>query len=181
MKKVFADSVLIPSHDVDREVLKAYYDLCTSIKEKLGDEACNDFICEMNNIFRDRLKLPDKVFGLAKKTTGEVAIVTFPLKPDGRLYEGGWDESEQNFYILVDDNEGWHKSMWTVRDYIRQNKHKNIKFRVDDDIFDSKSAIPDHIMNLEVKSYVHIYRDELVLWMRTEATHKDEDCIPSFD
>lgn len=67
--------------------------------------------------------------------------------------------------------------MWKVKDYIKDNKWKNIKFRIDDIVFDSESVIPEDIMNLEVKSYIYHMIDEMVLWMRTEKTHRDEDCF----
>lgn len=64
-----------------------------------------------------------------------------------------------------------------VRDYIALNKWKNIKFRIDNVIFDSETIIPEDILNLEVKSYIYHMIDVMVLWMRTEKTHRDEDCI----
>lgn len=64
-----------------------------------------------------------------------------------------------------------------VKDYIDRNQFKPIKFRVDNTIFDSEKDIPEDIMNLEVKSFIYHMVDEMILWMRTEKTHKDEDCF----
>ena len=65
----------------------------------------------------------------------------------------------------------------TVRDCIRKNGQKKIKYRVDNTIFDLECHIPEDIKNLEVKSYIFFMTDEMYLWMRSEKTHKDSDCF----
>ena len=64
-----------------------------------------------------------------------------------------------------------------VQDYIRINKHNPIKYSIDGVIYNSENDIPEDIKNTKVMSYIYHMTTEMILMMRTEKTHKEEDCF----
>ena len=63
-----------------------------------------------------------------------------------------------------------------VKDYINRNKWKNIKYNIDNIVYESEEYIPEDILNTEVKSYIYHMVDEMILILRTDKTHRYDDC-----
>lgn len=62
-----------------------------------------------------------------------------------------------------------------VRSWIVQNR--GYKYEIDGRLYEHEMYVPEIVRDMEVKSYSYAGTDEIILKLRTEKTHRLEDCI----
>ena len=56
-------------------------------------------------------------------------------------------------------------------------KNRGYKYEIDGRLYEHEMYVPEVVRDMEVKSYSYAGTDEIILKLRTEKTHRTEDCI----
>lgn len=99
-KKIYRQYCIRANDDETRKFLTEAFNITADRKESLKKEVFDEWIANFNKKIRERLGLPNKIFGLCRNNeTHEVSIDIFDKEPDGKNHEVFTDEN--GVYILV--------------------------------------------------------------------------------
>ena len=104
MKRVYSYATANPTNEESNKTLLEMAFKQKEMKEKFEEDIFEKWIIYYHNKIREKLKLPNKLFGFAiSKDKTKAEIVLFDKDADGNFYEVFFDEEIGEPYILVDE------------------------------------------------------------------------------
>ena len=104
--RVYAYGTGTPENEESNEVLFNIASQTEKAKEEMDENLFGEWIIGLHNHMRENMKLPNKIFTIARdKENNKAQFIFFDKEPDGKHYEVFTEEREGGFvpYIEVEE------------------------------------------------------------------------------
>ena len=101
--KVYAYGTGTPENEESNEVLFNIAFQTERAKEEMDEEVFGEWIIGLHNHMRENMKLPNKIFTIARdKENNKAQFIFFDKEPDGKHYKVFSEEREDGFVPYIE-------------------------------------------------------------------------------